>query len=230
MRLLLIGMLTAVSVLAVGATAVGAAKADKFVAGAVGSLGKLAEDGKSFEFKSRTLPGKVLVEISDSTEYMQISMTSLKAIKAGTTLYVLGIPQEAAQRVGPQISGIRAIVTGDFKPPEKLPKALAKIKGLAWISGSLKIDGKTLQLDEASLSTGANRPVAEIKKGKREVLSKKKATVYVGGPFFKKEKGEKRHRVEAEAIFLVDRKVPKKEYEYYFFIGLQKEAKSNIDI
>lgn len=203
---------------------------EEILVGAVGSLKELGEDGKSFEFRTRTIPGSVRVELDEKTDYKSVSAVQLDQVKDGTTLHVLGIPQEAAQRVGPQISGIRAIVMGEFSPPDKLPEELAKIKGLTWISGTLKADGKELKLDDSSLSTGSNRLVAEIKSAKREDVLKPKQAIYASGPFFKKEKGEKEHRIVGKALFSIDRKVPKKEYEYYFFIGAKKKEKSTLDI
>jgi len=200
-----------------------ATKAEAKTVGAVGVIRRIADDRKSFEIKSKGLPKTQAQLASDDIVYLHFEGISLAKVKDGDPIYVLGIPQEAQQNMGPQLGSIRAVVSGAAFVPPELPASLKKVKGLAWMSGSLSIDGKKLMLGEHQLSTGTSRRITKVSKGGRDKIDKK-AIVYVFGKFHKKAKGEKFSRLVAEKVYVLDKKVPSKEYGSLFTLGLVKNS------
>ncbi len=192
--------------------------------GYVGQVRSVGEDGKSFTLKAKK--GPYTIRWNSKTVWTTHSVVSFSDLKEGTTLHVLGFPQEPQPASGggtfpPQILKVQAIVAGKFTPPGVPPK-LAKQK-VRWLTGKFKKADRELRLDDAVIAGGSGRDVLQVKSIKG-AIPKRGTQVFVGGYLDASDRKSK--KIEAEEIITIDRKY--KSYPVSFDL-VNRKPKPKID-
>ncbi|MFN0060795.1 MAG: hypothetical protein ACKVX7_20255 [Planctomycetota bacterium] len=148
--------------------------------GLVGQILAIGSDELSYDLRVQKL-GTIKVQHESMLVVKSYDAVLLSSLDEGAKLHVLGTKQEAQHNLGPQIVRIMAIATGEFTPPLSLPEEVAKQKGIKWLTGKLKKEGKQLLLDNYELQVGVDRMVIVAKAGARSEIEAKKSMVFVHG-------------------------------------------------